>query len=469
MTRGHARWRGPIQLAAVAVGVVLVALLAGRLLGTPVTGTVLVLASARQADHLQAATLELHSSAGWVSVGSTGRRAVPAAPNAVNLVESEVPVDDYDAIRVGGRQLPVRVRVTKGVLATVLVAVQNGRPAPNGVYAGGQAVSLGLNELAGQLRPMPPFSLIDQFGRPFTNASIAGHDAIVAAFHTTCQETCPLYTGLFMQLRRELPASVLLVEATTDPAHDTPEVLKDYAGRVGASWSFVTGPPDAMTEFFKPFDVQLSSGDVHRSTLALIDSHGYIRTYYLGAPDVGGRLPGPLSSQLNDQGRQLLRSHGDGWGAPQILDALGTIGGVSSASNSGEGMAPSFTLRTLDGRRVSLADFRGRPVLINFWASYCVPCRVEMPAIEREAAKHPGLVVLLVDERDAAGAARSFVADLHVHSTVLFDGDGQVGDSYRVNGLPTTVFARSDGTIEGRYIGQTDEQILERHISAIGA
>lgn len=469
MTRDQARWRRPVQVAAVAVAGGLLALLAGRLLLTPVTGSVLVLASARQADHLSAGTLELHSSAGWVTAGSTGNRAVPAAPNAVNLAEGQVPIGDYDAIRVAGRQLPVKVHVTNGVLVTVLVAVRNGQPVPNGIYTGSQNVSLGLNELAGQLRPMPSFSLIDQFGRPFTNASVAGHDVIVAAFHTSCRETCPLYTGLFMQLRRELPASVLLAEATTDPDHDTSEVLKEYAGRVGASWTFVTGPPDAMTEFFKPFDVQLSIGDVHRSTLALIDSHGYVRTYYLGAPDVGGSLPGPLQSQLNDQGRQLLRSHGDGWGAPQILDALDAIGGVSSPSNAGEGVAPGFTSSTLDGRGVSLGDFRGRPVLINFWASYCVPCRLEMPAIEREAAKHPGLVVLLVDERDAAGAARSFITDLHVHSTVLFDGDGRVGDSYRVNGLPTTVFVRSDGTIEGRFIGQTNEQILDRHISAIGA
>jgi cytochrome c biogenesis protein CcmG, thiol:disulfide interchange protein DsbE len=469
VTGDHARWRKPIQVAAFAVAVALFVLVAARLLVTPVTGSVLVLASARQADHFQAGTLELHSSAGWVTVGRAGNRAVPAAPNAVNLAEGEAPIGDYDAIRVAGHGVRVKMQVTKGGLVTVLITVRNGQPVPNGIYAGGENVSLGLNELAGQLRAMPAFSLTDQFGRPFANASIVGHDVIVAAFHTTCQETCPLYTGLFMQLRRELPASVLLVEATTDPGHDTPEVLREYAGRVGASWAFVTGPPDAMTEFFKPFDVQLSSGDVHRSTLALIDSHGYVRSYYVGAPDVGGRLPGPLQSQLNDQGRQLLRSHGDGWGAPQILDTLAGIGGLSSPSSTSEGQAPDFTLNTLDGRRVSLADFRGRPVLLNFWASYCVPCRVEMPAIQREAAKHPGLVVLLVDERDDPRAARSFVADLHVQSTVLFDGDGRVGDSYGVNGLPTTVFARSDGTIEGRNIGQTNEQILERHIGAIGA
>ena len=157
-------------------------------------------------------------------------------------------------------------------------------------------MGLGLNELAGHFRVMPSFSLQDQFSRPFTNATIAGHDVVLAAFHTSCHETCPLYTGLFLQLRRQLPPSVLLVEVTTDPQEDTPDVLRAYAGRLGAGWSFVTGSPETLAAFWKPFDVELSTGDVHRSVLAIIDSHGYVRTYYLGTPDVGGKLPGSLRS-----------------------------------------------------------------------------------------------------------------------------------------------------------------------------
>ncbi len=121
------------------------------------------------------------------------------------------------------------------------------------------------------------------------------------------------------------------------------------------------------------------------------------------------------------------------------------------------------------GTRVSLADFRGRPVLINFWATYCAPCRREMPLIERTAAQHPGLVVLLIDERDSHQSASAFVNELQITSTVLFDGDGKVGDAYRISGLPTTFFIRTDGAIEGRYIGETNAGILGPHIGAIGA
>ena len=73
-----------------------------------------------------------------------------------------------------------------------------------------------------------------------------------------------------------------------------------------------------------------------------------------------------------------------------------------------------------------------------------------------------------MDERDDRGAARQFVSDLHIFSTVLYDGDGRTGDLYAVSGLPTTVSIRTDGSIEGRYVGQTDEVILSRHVSTIG-
>ncbi|MBJ7596785.1 redoxin family protein, partial [Candidatus Nephthysia bennettiae] len=454
---------------ALGIALILAALLGGRLLLTPARGDVLVLVSAQRPDRLPVSTVALHSAAGWADVGASSAHTVPAAPQTATLVQASVPVGSYDAVRLGGETLPVQVQVQRTALAPILIAIASGRPVKQGIYAGSEAVSLGLSQLSGQMKTMPSFNLLDQFGRSFTDASVAGHNVILAAFHTTCHESCPLYTGLFLQLQKQLPTSVMLIEATINPSEDTPEVLRDYAGRVGASWTFLTGEPTALAEFWKPFDVELGSGDVHRSTLALIDSHGYIRSYYLGAPDVGTSLPPELASQLNPAGMRLAGGHGDGWGPAQVLVSLRAIGGLGSPPTAAEGEGSDFTLPTLDGKKASLGEFRGRPVLINFWATYCVPCRVEMPLIERMAKQHPGLVVLLVDERDSTAAARTFVADLHLHSTVLLDSEGKVGDSYRITGLPTTVFVRSDGTIEGRYIGQTNEQVLGSHIATLGA
>src|SRR5213593_391960 len=457
-----------IQLAALALAIGVAATVLGYMLLTPVTGEVLLLLTARQADRIEATSVDLHSGQGWMKVGSILARAVPKAPETAEVFTARVPVGNYDRVRLAGVSVPVGLRVQKDLLNTLLVGISAGRPMPDGAY-GGSEVSLGLNELAGQLKPMPPFDLVDQFGRPFTNADIAGHDVLLAAFHTSCRETCPLVTGLFLQLRQRLPASVLLVEATVTPSQDTPAVLREYAGRVGASWTFATGDPVSLAAFWASFHVGLDTSDSHISTIALIDRHGYIRTYFLGAPDVGGSLPVALDSQLDDQGRRLLTNHGNGWGEAQILDALQAVGGLAQTSSSGQGPAADFNLATLDGKRVSLADYRGRPVLINFWATYCAPCRREMPLIERTAAQHPRLVVLLIDERDNRQSASAFIAELHITSTVLFDGDGKVGDAYGISGLPTTFFIRPDGGIEGRYIGETNAGILGPHISAIGA
>ncbi len=458
-----------IQRAALAVAIGVAAAVLGHLLLTPVTGNVLLLLTARQADRVAATSVDLHSAQGWMSLGSIQARAVPKAPETAEAFLARVSVGSYDRVRLAGVSVPVALGVQKDILNPLLVGVDAGRPLPDSAYGGTQAVSLGLNELSGQLKPMPPFNLVDQFGRPFTNADIAGHDVLLAAFHTSCRETCPLVTGLFLQLRQRLPASVMLVEATVTPSQDTPAVLREYAGRVGASWSFVTGDPVSLAAFWAPFHVGLDTSDSHTSTLALIDSHGFIRTYFLGGPDIGGTLPAPLDSQLDYQGRQLLTNHGNGWGEAQILDALQAVGGLAAPSTAGQGPAPAFILETLNGQRVSLADFEGRPVLINFWATYCAPCRREMPLIERTAAQHPRLVVLLIDERDSHQSASAFVTQLQINSTVLFDGDGKVGDAYGISGLPTTFFIRSDGGIEGRYIGETNAGVLGPHISAIGA
>ena len=464
--RARTRW---LPLAVWAVAATVGVGVGGKFLFTPIEGDVLVMASAKQADHLEASSLALHSAAGWTKLGSSADVSVPAAPNTVTLIESHVPVGSYDGLKLGDLVVSTRISVQQNVLATVLVGVGNGMPLAQGIYAGSQGVSLGLNELSGQLKPMPKFSLVDQFGRPFSNQDIAGHDVLLAAFHTNCHTTCPLYTGLFLQLRKQLPPSVMLIEATTAPDEDTPTVLLDYAGRLGASWTFLTGTPQAMQAFWDPFTVQLSNGQFHSSTLAFIDSHGFIRSYYLGIPDIEGQLPPELVQDLNPDGLREYHSHGNGWGTPQIIDTLQTIDALAPHSTGDEGSAPSVTLVGLDGRRVTLSDFRGRPLLINFWATYCVPCRTEMPLLQRIAARHPNLVVLLVDELDSTSSARSFVAELQITSTVLLDTDGKAGDLYRITGLPTTVFVRSDGTVEGRYIGQTNEQIVDSHIAAIGA
>jgi len=290
---------------------------------------------------------------------------------------------------------------------------------------------------------------------------------VIAAFHTTCHESCPLYTGLMFQLRRSAP-DLRLVEVTTDPGADTPQALSAYRSRIGADWTFATGTPDDVTEFWAPFGLALSAGDTHESALTLVDRHGFIRAAYTGVPDVGGRLPGALDAQLDAAGRQLLAGRGEGWGAPQVLESLRTMSGAAAAAPSGQGPAPSFTLRTLDARQVSLEELRGRPVILNFWYAGCPPCRQEMPLLQEFADQHPDVTLLLVDHLDSAATASGFTGPRHIHAPVLLDQDGSVTAAYRVAGFPTSVFLRPDGTEASRVPRAVTPEDLAAHISNLG-
>jgi cytochrome oxidase Cu insertion factor (SCO1/SenC/PrrC family) len=367
---------------------------------------------------------------------------------------------------VGDFSIPAGLRIDPNQVQPVLLAVSDGRVGPGGVYAGAENLNLGLSELGGRLTPLPDFRLTDQAGNSMTAASLLGRDTVIAAFHTTCRETCPLYTGLLMQLRRSAP-EVRLVEVTTDPATDTPAVLDAYRRQVGADWTFATGSPDEVTEFWAPFGVSLAVGDSHSSALALVDSHGYIRATFAGVPDVGGRLPAPLDSQLSPAGRQLLAGHGEGWGAPAVLASLRTLAAAAGQSGSG-GQVPGFSLRTPDGRAVSLEEFRGRPVVLNFWYAGCPPCQQEMPLLQKAADEHRDVAVLLVNYRDSADTARGFASARKVRAPVLLDQDGRVSAAYHVNGFPTTVFVRSDGTEEGRQPGALTDSALTANLTNLG-
>ena len=452
-------------MAAGSVAVVAIALLAVPNVLKPQTGTFLVVVAGRTADTIQNTQMQVHGSAGWVALGSVSG-SVPAAPQQRQVLDTPLAVGTYDGIRLGSDQAPITAQVMKGQVEPLLLGVAAGRLLPGAAYAGNDELNLGLGEIAGKFVTMPAFRLLDQHGRSFDNQAAAGKDLVVAAFHTTCHESCPLYTALFLQLQQRQPKEVELVEVTTDPQTDTPATLSQYATRVGAKWTLATGTADDITAFWSSFGVGLATGDTHVSTLALIDRHGYIRLVYRGVPDVGGVIPAALTGDLNPAGLQQLSSHGDGWGAPQILAALLTIAGPVQ-SQSGTGNAPPFTLVDTTGHRGSPGH--GQPRVINFWASYCLPCRTEMPLLQGKVGSLNATMLVLVNEGDSAQAAHDFLTAAGVGSPSFLDHDLSVGRAYGVIGLPTTVFVRGDDTIEGRYFGAIDERVLAAHLANLNA
>ena len=435
-----------IAAAVVAILAVVVLWAAPRL--QPATGTLVVVAAGRSASSLPASTLMLQRGDGsWVTAGSISGH-VPPAPDQRQLIALPFPAASYDHIRFRGDVERVSVTVTAGQVEPLLLGIDAGNLIPGAVYAGNDEVNLGLGELAGKFVPMPSFDLVDHSSRAFNSSTTAGKDVVIAAFHTTCHETCPLYTALFFQLAKRVPATVTLAEVTTDPDVDTPAVLLDYRNRLGATWELATGTREQVASFWKTFGVDLATGDTHTSTLALLDRHGYIRLVYRGAPSIGNDIPPSLVTSLSAAGLRQLASGGDGWGAPDVLQSLLTIAGPEQSPQPAGGHAPGFRLASTVGGTDDAE-------LNAAFASL----------LQQRVGPQSKVQLVLINWGESAEAARSFLPRVGINQGSLLDSDLAVGRAYGVAALPTTVFVRSDGTIDRRQVGELDERVLAAELS----
>lgn len=132
-------------------------------------------------------------------------------------------------------------------------------------------------------------------------------------------------------------------------------------------------------------------------------------------------------------------------------------------------MAPDFLLEDLDGGELRLSDLRGRPLIINFWATWCAPCRKEMPQFVEAYDKYRdgGLEIVAVNLQEGKSIASKFADDFGMDFTVAIDRDGEVGDQYHLLGLPTTYFVGRDGIIRSVFTGPFEAE--ERGTSIQGA
>ena len=117
--------------------------------------------------------------------------------------------------------------------------------------------------------------------------------------------------------------------------------------------------------------------------------------------------------------------------------------------------APNVIGTDPDGNTIRLQDFRGKVVFLNFWATWCIPCRLEMPAMERlyQAFKGQGFVVLAVNVQEGTGPVRAFVRELKLTFPVVLDPKGTAAMAYLVRGLPATYLINRNQIIVGRAIG----------------
>lgn len=128
--------------------------------------------------------------------------------------------------------------------------------------------------------------------------------------------------------------------------------------------------------------------------------------------------------------------------------------------------APDFSLPSLhdEDETISLAAYRGQPVVLNFWASWCAPCRKELPAFQKVSEATEGEVAFLgVDHQDGRNGALRMLEETGVEYPSVFDPGGQLAERYGLFGMPSTVFISADGRILETRTGElTEDQLVER-------
>ncbi|MET3699382.1 peroxiredoxin [Bacillus oleivorans] len=132
-------------------------------------------------------------------------------------------------------------------------------------------------------------------------------------------------------------------------------------------------------------------------------------------------------------------------------------------------IAPQFELETIDGKVISLEDLRGKKVFINFWATWCPPCRAEMPDIQRfyEDEEVVVLAVNLTHTEDSLSTVRGFIEDGDFTFPVLVDQEGKVAEMYKVNAYPTSYLIDSDGRIQYIALGAMNYDLMVKEFGKL--
>ncbi len=164
----------------------------------------------------------------------------------------------------------------------------------------------------------------------------------------------------------------------------------------------------------------------------------------------------------------LARPERPWWVLPVLLLALLVLGllayglWASDRTQVVNGPVPAFTLQTFEGESLSIADLQGKPVIINFWASWCRECDKEMRLLQATHERYAGDIVFLgVDHIDTEAKALAYLEQYGITYTNGPDLGGRIANQFNIKGVPETFFISREGTILGMHLGPLDEASLE--------
>ncbi|MDE0744304.1 MAG: TlpA disulfide reductase family protein [SAR202 cluster bacterium] len=156
-----------------------------------------------------------------------------------------------------------------------------------------------------------------------------------------------------------------------------------------------------------------------------------------------------------------------------VFLATGLSNRTSVTGRSGEQLigekSPEFLAAAIDGDPVSLSNYLGSPIVLNFWASWCPPCRDETPHFEKmwRLYRQKGVVLLGINVQDTVADADRYIKEFDVTFTNAIDKDGKIMVDYGVTGLPVTFFINREGIIIGRWVGSIGESNLKSRVEAL--
>jgi cytochrome c biogenesis protein CcmG, thiol:disulfide interchange protein DsbE len=131
-------------------------------------------------------------------------------------------------------------------------------------------------------------------------------------------------------------------------------------------------------------------------------------------------------------------------------------------------LANDFALENLDAEQVRLSDLRGKVVVVNFWATWCIPCVEEMPSFQEFQTQYPGFVMLGIDQKEGLEQVRTFLEGKGIDYPILLDYNAKVAGSYKVFMLPTTFFIDQEGMIRFRHYGIMTPDQMAYYLRTLG-
>ena len=164
-------------------------------------------------------------------------------------------------------------------------------------------------------------------------------------------------------------------------------------------------------------------------------------------------------------------NQGTGQSTISTTDTQENTSSEESTTESNKNPAPDFTVTDADGNNVKLSDFKGKPVVLNFWATWCYYCKVEMPDFNEAYKEYPDVQFLMVNATGTRGetveSAKVFIEQEKYEFPIFFDTQHDALRTYGVSSYPQTIFIDKDGNIVSRRVGMLTKDVLEQNIEMI--